>query len=640
MKKKYLLIWLCMVIPIWVLAQVEGITYQAVLVDNNPDEIPGVDVPSNNIPNQELQIRFTIVDSFGNIEYQETQNTQTDAYGTINLTIGEGQATGQGLASFDLVNWDGPKSLQVDIDLGGGSNFTPFSQQPLTYVPYVRHRNLIADGITDLNNDLNVNNERNAWFSGDVIVEQNTRLQRLRVEDDAEFRDRVIIEATMESTVQEDIDSYPLLLTGSSHGMAIQLNQGTPTREHNFMSFWNANNEPIGRIEGFQAISDVSQNFILEVLLDNEPTEDEAKDQEDDDTAPPADAPGAFDIYLNNDYTLNLLLEYMDLLEASATFGTNLGACIGGLAVLGDCDDAVWSAFSLFVQGVQISLTVAYNEINRGTAFESGGADYAEWLKKYDPQETLTYGDVVGLRAGEISTSFLDADQFMVISHNPIVTGAMPLPSEEHLYKRVAFIGQVPVKVLGEVNKGDYILPSGNGDGMAIAVHPEQMRINDYKRIVGIAWDEYHGNELFSFINTAVGTNANDLAREVVQMQALLNKMQDALAQANPNYTPAYFEVETVSVSKNTKTTKSKSLQELVLQQYGIDNSGTTTEKFTQLSSLMYQEDSKSAYFQFAQMPYLQQVLENPTQENLEKYNAFYTQAVERLQTLIIAKTN
>ena len=627
--------YLLLLVPILSMGQTEGITYQAVLVDNNPDEIPGIDVPSNNIPNQELSIRFTILDLSSDVEYQETQSTQTDAYGTINLTIGEGSVTGQGVGSFDQINWDGAKTITVDIDLEAGTNISPFSSQPLTYVPYVRHRNLIADGTTDLNSDLYVNNQSTARFSGDVAINQV-----LSVDDQANFFDRVIIDATLTETNQSDIDAYPLLLQGSNHGMAIKLNRATPTRENNFMSFWNSNNEPIGRIEGFQAFSDVSQNFILEVLLENEPTEDDAKDREDDDTAPPAPAPGAFNIYLNNDYTLNLLLEYMDLLEASATFGFNLGACIAGAAVFGDCDDAAWSAFSIFVQGVQISLVVAYNEINRGTAFESGGADYAEWLKKYDEQETLAYGDVVGVRAGEISTTFMDAEKFMVISKNPIVSGAMPKENEEHLYKRVAFIGQVPVKVLGEVNKGDYILPSGNGDGMAIAVHPEQMRVNDYKRIVGIAWDEYHGNELFSFINTAVGINTNDLVQEMVQMQVLLNKMQEALVQATPNYVPDYFDVETVSVSTNTKVTTSKSIQELVLQQYGIDNNGTAKDKFAQLSSLMIQEDTKSEYFQFSQMPYLQEVLENPTEENVAAYNAYYTQALEKLKAMLANTSN
>ena len=620
-------------------AQTEGISYQAVLVDNNPDEIPGIDVPSNNIPNQELNVRFTILNSFGDTDYQETQNTQTDDFGVINLMIGEGTSTGQGLGSFNLINWDGAKTLEVDIDVEGGNNFSPFSSQSLTYVPYVRHRNLIADGITDLNNGLNVNNQTLAWFTGDVNVEQNTRLQRLVVQAEAEFQDRVVIDATLSETNQSDIDAYPLRLQGSSNGMAIQLNSATPTRENNFMSFWNSNNEPIGRIEGFQALSDVTQNFILEVLLENEPTEDEAREQEDDDTAPPAPAPGAFNIFLNNDYSLNLLLEYMDVFEASVSFGSNLGACIAGAAVFGDCDDVAWSAFALFVQGVQISLTIAYNELNRGTAFESGGADYAEWLKKYDENENLTYGDVVGVRSGEISSKFLDANQFMVISHNPIVTGAMPLSSEEHLYKRVAFIGQVPVKVIGEVNKGDYILPSGNGDGMAIAVHPSQMRINDYSRIVGVAWEEYHGKDLFSFINTAVGINSNDLTQEIAKMQVLLNEMQAALVQSNPDYKPTYFNVETVSVSKNIKTTKSKTMQQLVFEQYEIDQIASNEKKMDQIQSLMSQKDSESLHFKFSDMPYLNEVLENPSEENIAKYNAYYSNALKKLKSMVATRT-
>lgn len=614
------------------LAQTEGISYQAVLVDNNPDEIPGIDVPSNNIPNQELNVRFTILNSFGDTDYQETQNTQTDDYGVINLMIGEGIPTGQGLGSFTLINWDGPKTLEVAIDLEGGNNFSPFSSQSLTYVPYVRHRDIIADGSLNVNSISNLND--------DVTIAGATMLQNdLGVQGVSRFLDRVRIDAIGTSTDQSNFDAYPLQLRAGSHGMAIQLNQAIPTKEHNFMSFWNSNKEPIGRIEGFQAFNEVSQNFIFEVLFQDEPSIDEAKEEEDDDTAPPTEAPNALDRYLINDYSLTLLLEYIDLLEASATFGWNLGACIGGLAVLGDCDDAAWSLISIIAQGVQISLHIRYNEINKGTTFESGGADYAEWLKKHDKKENLTFGDIIGVRSGEISSKFVSADKFMVISKNPIVSGAMPKESDEHLYKKVAFIGQVPVKVLGAVNKGDYILPSGNGDGMAIAVHPDQMRINDYKRIVGVAWEEYHGQDLFSFINTAVGINSNDLTNEIIQMQVLLNQMQDALVQANPNYQPNFFNVETVSVAKNTKTTKSKTIQQLVFEQYGIDNTATTKEKFTQLSSLMAQEDVENQNFKFSDMPYLNEVLENPSEENIAKYNAYYSKALQKLKSIVATRT-
>ncbi|MFS4415185.1 hypothetical protein [Maribacter sp. 2307ULW6-5] len=620
--------------------QTEGINYQAVLVDNNPNEIPGVDVPSNNIPNKAISVQFSIVDATGNLEYQETHATQTDDYGTINLVIGEGEPTGFGAENFEAIDWDGPKTLNVDIDLEAGSDFAVFSSQPLTYLPYVRHRNLVADGITDLNNGLNVNNQTPSLFTGDVLVEQNTRLQRLRVQGASEFQDRVVMDVRLSETNQSDIDAYPLLLQGSRHGMAIKLNSTVPTREHNFMSFWNANNEPIGRIEGFQALSDVSQNFILEVLLENEPTEEEAEEREDDDTAPPAAAPGAFDIYLNNDYSLNLLLEYMDLLEASVAFGANLGACIGGLAVLGDCDDVAWSAFGLFVQGAQISLTVAYNESNRGTAFESGGADYAEWLKKSDVDEKMAFGDVVGVRAGEISKRFTTADHFMVISQNPIVSGAMPQPGEEHKYKRVAFIGQVPVKVLGTVNKGDYILPSGNGDGMALAVAPGAMSVNDYQRIVGVAWEEYFGEELFSYINTAVGINQNDMVREMTEMQKVLNGMQAALAEVNPKYKPVYFDVEPLSVSNNKKTTTSKNVLQLALEKYGLDTAKEREAVLMEVSRLMTERDNQLEDFKFSKMPLLQEVLTNPTPENIEAYTQYYINALMRLRSVVTTRSN
>lgn len=615
MKTKYIFL-LSFLSFLMAFGQTEGITYQAVLVDNNPDEIPGVDVPSSNIPEQPLTIRFSILSADGNTEYQETQETQTDPYGTINLTIGTGEVTSESSGAFNQINWDGPKTLIVAIDLEAGTNFSQFSSQPLTYVPYVRHREVIAEG------DLSVDGSSNLYGN-------------LQVGGTSAFYDRVLIEATTENTNQLSYAAYPLQLEGSAHGMAIQLNNPNPGRTANFMSFWNSSGIAIGRIEGFQAYTDVSQNFILEVLLANEPTEDEAEEGEDDDTAPPAEAPGAFDIYLNNDYSLNLLLEYMDLLEASVAFGANLGACIGGFAVLGDCDDVAWSAFGLFIQGVQISLYVAYNEANVGVAFESGGADYAEWLKKYDKNELLTFGDIVGVKAGVISKNFVDADNFMVVSKSPIVSGAMPAEEDKGKYKQIAFLGQVPVKVIGSVTKGDYILPSGNADGMAIAVSPENMRTNDYNRIIGVAWDEYQGHELFSYINTAVGINSNDLTNEVKAMQVIINGMQEALAQVNPNYQPAYFDVNTVSVSNNVKTTKSFTLEQVMSQQYGLDSEKSRKEVFAEVNQLMKSEDLNSSHFKFSDLPYLEEVLTNPTTENINKYNEFYANAKDKLTSLI-----
>ncbi|MEO9513319.1 MAG: hypothetical protein ABJN84_10815 [Flavobacteriaceae bacterium] len=629
MKNLYFFVLLCLA-SIVAIGQTEGITYQAVLVDNNPDEIPGVDVPSSNIPDQPLTIRFSIIDAFGFTEYQETQETQTDAYGTINLIIGEGQQTPESSVNFNQINWDGPKTLNVAIDLEAGTNFSPFSSQSLNYVPYVRHRNLEADGITNLNSTLNVNNQSAANFNGDVNIDQV-----LTVEDEANFFDRVTIDAAMTETDQANIDAYPLQVTGSNQGMAIQLSTPTAFRSNNFISFWNSDDEAIGRIEGFRAFTTVDNGDVIDILFLSEPDEDEAKDQEDDDNAPPAEAPTELDIYATDTYSMDLLLEIIDLYEASAAFGVNLGACIAGIGVAGDCDDAVWTAFALYLRGVQLTYFVRYNETNTGVAFESGGADYAEWLQKNNPNEIMSFGDVVGVKSGVISKNFVDAEKFMAVSKNPIVSGAMPKAEEEYKFKKVAFIGQVPVKVLGAVDKGDYILPSGNGDGMAIAVHPDEMRINDYKRIIGVAWDAYHGDELFSYINTAVGINSNDLVQEISQMQMVMNTMQEAMVQSNPSYIPYYFDVETVSLSNTAQTTRSKTMAQVVMQQYGIDGNLTALETFSEINNLMQADEMENSVFNFSKLPHLEEVLTNPTEENVKQYTAFYTSAAKRLRELV-----
>lgn len=627
MKTKYIFL-LSFLSILTAFGQTEGITYQAVLVDNNPDEIPGVDVPSSNIPEQPLTIRFSILNADGNMEYQETQATETDPYGTINLTIGTGQVTSESSGAFNQINWDGPKTLNVAIDLEAGTNFSEFSSQPLTYIPYVRHREIIADG--------NLSVDGSSMLNDDLTVGGGTQLQnRLTVSGSSSFYDQVLIRTALADKSEFSYDAYPLQLEGSSQGMAIKLISASPGRNSNFMSFWNANGEPIGRIEGFRANTSITLKDIVDLFLFSEPDKDEAEDGEDDDSAPPADSPNELDIYATDTYSVDITIEIIDIYEASAVFGTNLGACIGGFAVLGDCDDAIWSAFSLYLQGVQYSYFKKYNEANRGVAFESGGADYAEWLKKYDKNEVMAFGDVVGVKAGVISKNFVDVDNFMVVSKSPIVSGAMPLEADKEKYKQIAFLGQVPVKVIGAVTKGDYILPSGNADGMAIAVSPNSMRINDYKRIIGVAWGAYQGNQLFSYINTAVGINSNDLTKEINAMQVMMNGMQDALVKVNPNYEPVYFDVNTVSVDNNVKTTKSLTLQQIMVQKYGLDEQRSSKEAFEKVNELMKEHDLNSDLIKFSDLPYLEEVLTNPSPENINKYNEFYTNAVKKLAGIL-----
>ena len=125
---------------------------------------------------------------------------------------------------------------------------------------------------------------------------------------------------------------------------------------------------------------------------------------------------------------------------------------------------------------------------NIGVTYESGSADYAEWLPKAHKNEKFAVADIVGVKGGKISKVTDDAEQFMVISLKPIVLGNTPENGKAKEYEKVAFMGQVPVRVLGAVNLGDYILPSGGNNGLGIAVSPANMKPQDYKKIVGVAW--------------------------------------------------------------------------------------------------------------------------------------------------------
>ena len=171
-------------------SQTDGITYQAVIIDPYAQEIPGADISGNFLPNVDLQVRFTILDENDSIEFQEVHSTSTDTYGMINLIIGQGVAT---FSAFTEILWYGnPKDLKVEINLDG--SFSNLSQQPLLFVPYAYHRDIIAsgdlfvsgnsffegdvtiEGITNLNNDLFVNNASESNLSGTLDVNGATTL--------------------------------------------------------------------------------------------------------------------------------------------------------------------------------------------------------------------------------------------------------------------------------------------------------------------------------------------------------------------------------------------------------------------------------------------------------------------------------
>ena len=94
----------------------------------------------------------------------------------------------------------------------------------------------------------------------------------------------------------------------------------------------------------------------------------------------------------------------------------------------------------------------------------------------------------------------------------------MPPEGEEVNYARVGFLGQVPVRCIGEVKQGDYILASGNNDGLSIARSKEELNISDYDEIIGVAWED-SGKDLMNIVNVAIGLSSNDLADKVGELE-------------------------------------------------------------------------------------------------------------------------
>ena len=119
-------------------AQSSGITYQAVIYNPAGEELPGVDNPYAPLTNQDVCLQFGIVDSDGNLEYQEQVQVTTDPFGMVNLLIGTHTQTGGYAADFANVQWTADaKFLVVDLDIKGTCNdFEELSNQPFTYVPF------------------------------------------------------------------------------------------------------------------------------------------------------------------------------------------------------------------------------------------------------------------------------------------------------------------------------------------------------------------------------------------------------------------------------------------------------------------------------------------------------------------------
>lgn len=287
-------------------------------------------------------------------------------------------------------------------------------------------------------------------------------------------------------------NAYPLRVQGSDQGIAIKLNASTPDNSNNFITFFNGSGAAVGRIEGETTAEHTSQpQFIFDESI---------------------------------------------LIATEVAAGVNVGLAaipivVGGLiASTGPCGACLaMAAADLALATANLIAFHVFELMDIGVTYESGSADYAEWLERVVPEEQVNAGDIVGVYGGKISKYTGNAKQFMVISTKPAMLGNMPAKGSENLYNKVAFMGQVPVKVRGNVYVGDYILPSGLNDGVGMAVSPDKITADQYRQIVGISWS---GSILggINLVNMAIGLNGNNLADLAFKQEKKISELDKKLA--------------------------------------------------------------------------------------------------------------
>jgi hypothetical protein len=164
--------------------------------------------------------------------------------------------------------------------------------------------------------------------------------------------------------------------------------------------------------------------------------------------------------------------------------------------------------------------SVKSNATGDGITFETSGADYAEMLPLFQDGEAIEPGDLVGVFAGRITRVTSGAERVMVVADRPTVLGNVPIGESGGDYRPVAFLGQVEAKVRGMVEAGDYIVPSGDNDGVGIAVPREHMTTAQASRVVGRAWSKSDKRQTGRVL-LQVGLDRADVLADLLRRQEI-----------------------------------------------------------------------------------------------------------------------
>lgn len=486
-KTPFVLLLLCCFLSIVVSAQNVplGMNYQAVARDAY-----GAPLAKSVI---HVKISFTSADEQAKRFYTETQQITTDDLGLFEVIIGQGLKQNKNKGLQD-VPWEKERIwMLVEMSKDANQDFQVVSNTQVLSVPYAMHaqKTFSIDSIDQVEE----RNQSIRWLtSGNLKSRPEAHYLGTREGTNLAFKTdnttRLTIKPSGQSVVSSPFsmatdtekNKYPVLVTGSNQGMWIRINDDRDNT-NNFLTFKDKDGIQ-GRVEG----------------------ENEA------------------DFRSSSDFVRTTAL----FITGAVILGGKVASAIiraAGFAVsifgAGGAPVSAAAAAGFILDGVGLGLNygawLGDKLANLGVSFQSGSGDFAEYLIRHADVRDLLPGEVVGVRGGVVSLNTIDADHIMVVSTAPIVLGNTPLDGNDEGYEKVAFMGQVPVKIAGPAAIGDYIIASGNQDGFGIAINPKAMLPGDFSRVVGVAWEAKENNPL-NYVNVAIGINTNDLANKTAQL--------------------------------------------------------------------------------------------------------------------------
>lgn len=501
MKKILYLFFITILVAVELPAQqaLPGFQYQAVLRD--PFNVAMANAPVS------LRVSLVTDNQGSKVVYTEQHLAKTNEQGLFAVVIGEGT---QKSSSLSDIAWDQEQLwLKVEVAHEKNQAYVILSNNRLMSVPYALHA-ASANVLAPKNEDEPIEKNQSIYWtsSGNTTTRPPTHFIGTRDATDLVIKTNNTPYAvvTKEGQLQfkttadgpdTEMASYPWVIQGSNQGIWIKVN-GSRSYDNNFLTFaddigtW-------GTVEG-QTVAEMEDYWQYKLTV----------------------AVYALTGVSLAGQIVAWTAEGVSLVASGLGAGAGVGALLNAAALI------VNSA--ALISGSITWSTEMHKQV--GVSYSSGAADYAEWLERAEGERDLHFGEIVGVKAGKVSLNTSIADHYRVVSKKPVVLGNAPDPAKEQDFEKIAFMGQVKVRIAGKVNTGDYIIPSSNHDGYGIAVNPKNMKIGDYSRIVGVAW-ESAPDQPINFVNVAIGINSNDLANKVSLLEQKVQNIKGYLKGQN-----------------------------------------------------------------------------------------------------------